>query len=44
MGTPLQLPPPGFDELTIDEQITYVQNLWDHIAVSAASVPLHEWQ
>ena len=44
MGNPLQMPPPGFEELTVEDQIDYVQGLWDHIAVSAGNVPLHEWQ
>ena len=44
MGNPLQIPPPGFDELTVEDQIDYVQGLWDHIAVAAGNVPLHEWQ
>jgi putative addiction module component (TIGR02574 family) len=40
----LPLPPPGFDELPVDEQIDYVQSLWDHIASSLDQVPLHKWQ
>jgi putative addiction module component (TIGR02574 family) len=40
----LPLPPPGFDDLPVDEQIDYVQSLWDHIAASVEQVPLHEWQ
>ncbi len=44
MGNPLRIPPPGFDELSIDDQIDYVQGLWDHIAVSAGNLPLHDWQ
>jgi len=38
------MPPPGFDDLPVDEQIAYVQSLWDHIAASVDQVPLHEWQ
>ena len=26
------LPPPGFDDLSVDEKIDYVQLLWDRIA------------
>jgi len=40
----LPLPPPGFDDLPVDEQIDYVQSLGDHIAASVDQVPLHEWQ
>ncbi|MEP7305933.1 MAG: addiction module protein [Acidobacteriota bacterium] len=40
----LPLPPPGFDALPVDEQIDYVQSLWDRIAASVDQVPLQEWQ
>ena len=40
----LPLPPPGFDALPVEEQIDYVQSLWDRIAATADNVPLHEWQ
>jgi len=26
------MPPPGFDELPVDDKIDYVQLLWDRIA------------
>lgn len=29
MTNPVPLPPPGFDALSVDEQIEYVQSLWD---------------
>lgn len=38
------MPPPGFDELPVEEKIDYVQSLWDRIAADAEQVPLHEWQ
>ena len=34
------MPPPGFTRLTIDQQIDYVQDLWDHIAPDVEQVPL----
>jgi putative addiction module component (TIGR02574 family) len=40
----LPLPPPGFDALPVEDQIDYVQSLWDRIAATADHVPLHEWQ
>ena len=43
MGNALPLPPPGFDELNIDEQIEYVQALWDRIAAKEARVPVPDW-
>ena len=43
MGNPLPLPPPGFDDLNVDEQVEYVQGLWDRIAANADRVPVPEW-
>lgn len=40
----LPLPPPGFDSLTVEDQIEYVQSLWDRIAATAGQVPLQDWQ
>jgi putative addiction module component (TIGR02574 family) len=34
------LPPPGFDDLSIDEKIDYVQSLWDRIAASPETIPV----
>ena len=36
-------PPPGFDELTVDEKLDYVQSLWDRIAAKPETVPVPEW-
>jgi putative addiction module component (TIGR02574 family) len=36
-------PPPGFDDLSVDEQIDFVQSLWDRIAETAEQVPVPEW-
>ena len=43
MGNALPLPPPGFDELSIVEQIEYVQALWDRIAAKEDRVPVPDW-
>ena len=43
MGNALPLPPPGFDDLNIDEQIEYVQALWDRIAAKEDQVPVPNW-
>jgi putative addiction module component (TIGR02574 family) len=43
MSQALPLPPPGFDALSVDEQIDYVQSLWDHIAAQPAQVPVPDW-
>ena len=44
MSRPLPLPPPGFDDLPVEDQIDYIQSLWDRIAASVDQVPLQEWQ
>lgn len=36
-------PPPGFDDLSVDEQIDFVQSLWDRIAATSEQVPIPEW-
>ena len=43
MGDALPLPP-GFNDLSPEEKIEYVQSLWDHIASDVESVPLTDWQ
>ena len=44
MGNPLPIPPPGFERLSTEEKIEYVQSLWDHIASDVVAVPLADWQ
>jgi putative addiction module component (TIGR02574 family) len=34
------LPPPGFDELSPDEKLAYIQALWDHFAEHPEDVPV----
>ena len=36
-------PSPGFDELSIEEKLDYVQSLWDRIAAKPATVPVLDW-
>jgi putative addiction module component (TIGR02574 family) len=43
MSKTVQVPPPGFDDLSIEEQIDYVQELWDRIAAKPEIVPVPEW-
>ena len=43
MSQALPLPPPGFDALTVDEQIDYLQSLWDRIAARPEEVPVPDW-
>ncbi|MBD1908141.1 addiction module protein [Funiculus sociatus GB2-A5] len=35
--------PPGFDQLSKEEQILYVQQLWDMIAAVPEEVPTPQW-
>lgn len=39
----MPIPPPGFDELSAEEKLDYVQSLWDRIAASPEEVPVPEW-
>jgi len=43
MSETISNPPPGFDHLSVEEQIDYVQSLWDRIAESAEHVPVPDW-
>ncbi len=43
MASKVPLPPPGFDELPVEEQIAYVGSLWDRIAANPEDVPVPDW-
>jgi putative addiction module component (TIGR02574 family) len=43
MPKPVPLPPPGFDEMSVDEKIDYLQSLWDRIAASPEAIPVPGW-
>jgi putative addiction module component (TIGR02574 family) len=43
MPKPVAIPPPGFDQLTVEEQIDYVQLLWERIAATPEQVPVPDW-
>ena len=43
MSQAFPLPPPGFDALSIEEQIDYVHSLWDHIAARPEEVLVPDW-
>ena len=36
-------PPPGFDELPVEEKIDYVQSLWERILATPQQVPVPNW-
>jgi putative addiction module component (TIGR02574 family) len=43
MPKPVPLPPPGFDDLSVDEKIDYVQALWGRIAATPEAIPVPDW-
>jgi putative addiction module component (TIGR02574 family) len=43
MANTLPLPPPGFETLSADEKVRYVQDLWDLIAAEPSTVPVPAW-
>jgi putative addiction module component (TIGR02574 family) len=43
MAKPVPLPPPGFDDLSVEEKIDYLQSLWDRIAATPEAVPVPDW-
>jgi len=44
MGDPLATPPPGFDEMSVEDQIDFVHMLWERSARRPEAVPVPEWQ
>ena len=43
MTIKLPLPPPGFDDLPVEDQINYIQSLWDRIAAKPEQIPVPGW-
>ena len=43
MSKPIPSPPPGFDDLSVEERIDFVQSLWDRIAATPEQVPIPDW-
>jgi len=43
MKNAVALPPPGFEQLPADQQIDYVQSLWDRIAEQQRNTPSPDW-
>jgi putative addiction module component (TIGR02574 family) len=43
MSQALPIPPAGFDALSLDDKIDYVQSLWDRIAARPEDVPVPDW-
>jgi putative addiction module component (TIGR02574 family) len=36
-------PPPGFDDLTLNEKLDYIQSLWNRVAANLRDVPVPDW-
>jgi putative addiction module component (TIGR02574 family) len=43
MAQTVPIPPPGFDDLSIEEKLDYVQSLWDRIAARPDEIPVPDW-
>jgi putative addiction module component (TIGR02574 family) len=43
MSSPSQFPPPGFDQLSYEEQLDYVEQLFDYVTSNAKYVEIPEW-
>ena len=43
MASKVSNPPAGFDELTVEERLDYVESLWDRIAARPEAVPVPDW-
>ena len=43
MSQTIELPPAGFDSLSVEEQIDYLQSLWERIAAQPEQVPVPDW-
>jgi putative addiction module component (TIGR02574 family) len=43
MADQVPLPPPGFDDLPVEQQIDYVEALWDRIAALPEGIPTPDW-
>jgi hypothetical protein len=39
MASKVSNPPAGFDELTVEEKLDYVESLWDRIAAGRKPLP-----
>ena len=43
MAKTVSIPPAGFEGLTPDEKVQYVQDLWDYVVANASKVPVPDW-
>jgi putative addiction module component (TIGR02574 family) len=43
MAKSVPIPPAGFEDLTPDEKVQYVHDLWDYVVADASKVPVPDW-
>jgi putative addiction module component (TIGR02574 family) len=43
MSRAVPIPPPGFDDLSTEEKLDYVQSLWDRIVTDPEQLPVPDW-
>jgi putative addiction module component (TIGR02574 family) len=43
MTMPVPFPPPGFDDLSVDEKVEYLELLWNRIAAIPETLAVPEW-
>jgi putative addiction module component (TIGR02574 family) len=43
VGAAPKLPPAGFDELSTEEQVDYINDLWGRVLAHPESVPVPDW-
>lgn len=43
MAHTVPIPPPGFDDLSVDEQVEYVQSLWERISARPEDAAVPDW-
>lgn len=43
MARPVPMPPPGFEDLSSEERVSYVQSLWDLISSDESKIPVPNW-
>ena len=43
MPTRVPFPPPGFDDLSVDDKIDYLEVLWNRVAATPETLAVPEW-
>ncbi|HXW12899.1 MAG TPA: addiction module protein [Terriglobia bacterium] len=43
MASKVSNPPAGFDDLSVEEKLDYVESLWDRIAAKPEAVAVPDW-